>query len=81
MNVSNGTVLTPEGTVYGSLVAVICDNGFVIKGDTLVRCQAHQNWSDYPECIKGEIFLAMSLIWCYFKHFLYCYDIMYAPAN
>ncbi|XP_053398307.1 CUB and sushi domain-containing protein 1-like [Mercenaria mercenaria] len=48
----NGSVITPEGTTYGSMAAVTCHDGYVLVGDIILRCQAGPHWSSYPVCIK-----------------------------
>lgn len=50
----NGTVTTPEGTLYGATAYVSCDDGYVLTGDALLSCLPGPVWSDVPECIRGN---------------------------
>jgi hypothetical protein len=54
VSLDNGTVLAPEGTTYGSMAYVTCNDDYVLDGDVLLRCQEGQTWSDYPVCVRGK---------------------------
>ncbi|XP_019410274.1 PREDICTED: sushi, von Willebrand factor type A, EGF and pentraxin domain-containing protein 1, partial [Crocodylus porosus] len=40
---------------FGSTVKYVCTDGFLLKGEATVRCQANGSWSmPFPECIPVE---------------------------
>jgi hypothetical protein len=41
---------TPGGTTFGELGIVRCNEGYVNKGDSLLKCQSNGTWSGTPQC-------------------------------
>lgn len=40
-----------SGTTFGSVAVYFCDNGFILKGNPLRRCQQNGKWSgSIPKC-------------------------------
>ena len=49
----NGQSDTPEGTTYGSVAGVSCNDGYVLSGDAILTCKSGPQWSDNSTCIRG----------------------------
>jgi hypothetical protein len=52
----NGTIITSNGTTYGSTATYTCDEGLDIIGDVTRICDASGQWSKTkPDCLlKGS---------------------------
>lgn len=37
-------------TTYGTVAEVVCNNGHLISGSSIITCQADETWSDSPVC-------------------------------
>ncbi|XP_052274481.1 uncharacterized protein LOC127874294 isoform X2 [Dreissena polymorpha] len=46
---NNGSI---NGTSYlvDDVVSLSCNRGFIVSGDSIIRCQNNSNWTDYPKC-------------------------------
>ncbi|XP_052807627.1 sushi, von Willebrand factor type A, EGF and pentraxin domain-containing protein 1-like [Mya arenaria] len=49
---ANGSANNPKGTTYGEVALIVCDEGFVINGQTLITCNPGSTWSSYPKCVS-----------------------------
>ena len=53
-NVTDGSVIAPEGTNFGSEATIECNEGYRIDNASskLVTCTSSGNWSAVGECIS-----------------------------
>ena len=50
-------------TTFGSVAEYVCNEGFIILGNTSDRsCQANGRWTEQPICIGKIIIIIMSLL-------------------
>ena len=52
----NGS-LTGESTAYPNVVNAACDIGFILRGSSLIECQANGTWSSSNTVCEGTLTL------------------------
>lgn len=66
----NGTMIGGEKTTYPSIVHFSCDEGFILNGSTLRKCQTNGTWSGNTTKCRGAVILLVSsftMNFCTFK--------------
>ena len=57
----------------GSIATYMCDDGYVLTGNSTRTCQADGTWSgDSPTCGESEWYISMSRCYLYI-HYMYLY--------
>lgn len=54
VDVQNGTVQFPFGTIYSSVAIVNCDDGYILEGNDHIVCELGATWGTLPDCIRGK---------------------------
>ncbi|KAH3735246.1 hypothetical protein DPMN_041709 [Dreissena polymorpha] len=50
----NGSADIPDGTTYGEYAFIYCDDGFNMKGKSLIQCLASGTWSVNTSCEEAD---------------------------
>ena len=62
LEIDDGSVNHPDGTLFNAVASYTCDNAFVLQGNSQRTCQVNATWSGSdPQCIAGLCIIPLYL--------------------